>query len=57
MSDYIDIAAAAIQERDELLIIMRRALRLSREHREFCLWAMEPFVDACEPPPHPKGGG
>jgi hypothetical protein len=36
------------KENSELKDLMRRALRLSREHRDFDLWGMKPFVDAIE---------
>jgi hypothetical protein len=38
--------ARLIAAAPDLLEVMKLALRLSREHRDFCLWAMEPFEAA-----------
>ena len=38
--------ARLIAAAPELLEVMKRALRLSKEHPDFCLWAMEPFAAA-----------
>lgn len=45
IEEYV-LASPATLAAEEMLGLMKRALKLSLEHADFKLWAMEPFVQA-----------